>query len=790
MRLLLSTTIVLALSQLIQARTPDYLVTFSTNVNRSNIWDTSTYSIYVMFPDGSNLTKLVSGIEPTSERVIWSPDGTKIAFTANIDGLSGGMHDIYTKDLTSGTVTNLTKLSFGPIFTPSGDYIQHWIYSPVWSPKGDKISFDVINNGRNREVYVVNANGTGAVNVSNHPAPDFGSSWAPDGTRIVFSSRRNNTTPNDSNVDLFTVNADGTKLTNLTLSATQKDFYQWSPTDDVIAFYSAHGTESNLFFINSDGTGLTQVESSGRVCCDPMWSPDGQNIAFVEDVNHDNHYQIIVMNADGSNQLQVTDSTTTPIKHPYIWSPDGERILFSGTSSGGDFLGDLFIVNRDGTALKNATNFLGQYQGSWSSTKFVGSELSVSEDAGRFDDTGYDRLPKVGERISRTLTLRNTGDLPLQIHSLTVDNPSFSIETDSIELLSTDSIQVRLTYKPIKANVDSGTVVISSNDREHPEFRIPVSGATLGSIGPMITLGDRLDFGATVLGKRYVEELLIENKGNRDLVITSVSTGGSFFRSEPDTLVVAPNGGGSISITSAPSEPGSYSDTLRVLSNDPVSPEKEVILSGRGVRPPEGQVVFDFHLAEGDQDIREIGNVEPGKQLTVQINITDVPEIHGWALLLTYDPQKLRYVDGSFRAGYFLPELFSIVDAKRDSIEITAATKNAGRSGSGTLGYISFEALPGFADSSKIVIRETKLRLPAGEEDKKQVWSVATFRSSSVSDYVIQGDFNGDDAVSFDDFFLFADAFGRAEVLYDLNDSGVVDFDDFFIFADNFGKQK
>ena len=50
------------------------------------------------------------------------------------------------------------------------------------------------------------------------------------------------------------------------------------------------------------------------------------------------------------------------------------------------------------------------------------------------------------------------------------------------------------------------------------------------------------------------------------------------------------------------------------------------------------------------------------------------------------------------------------------------------------------------------------------------------------------------DAVDFDDFFLFADNFGKSEgdvgydPLFDISPNGAVDFDDFFRFADDFGK--
>jgi hypothetical protein len=59
-----------------------------------------------------------------------------------------------------------------------------------------------------------------------------------------------------------------------------------------------------------------------------------------------------------------------------------------------------------------------------------------------------------------------------------------------------------------------------------------------------------------------------------------------------------------------------------------------------------------------------------------------------------------------------------------------------------------------------------------------------------VSDRPLAGDFNRDNRVDFDDFFLFAVAFGTRDSRFDLSGDGRVDFDDFFIFAVQFGKSR
>ena len=63
---------------------------------------------------------------------------------------------------------------------------------------------------------------------------------------------------------------------------------------------------------------------------------------------------------------------------------------------------------------------------------------------------------------------------------------------------------------------------------------------------------------------------------------------------------------------------------------------------------------------------------------------------------------------------------------------------------------------------------------------------------AAIDPTALAGDFNGDGAVNFDDFFQFVDVFGQpAEgdaAKFDLDGGGTVDFNDFFQFVDNFGK--
>jgi hypothetical protein len=216
----------------------------------------------------------------------------------------------------------------------------------------------------------------------------------------------------------------------------------------------------------------------------------------------------------------------------------------------------------------------------------------------------------------------------------------------------------------------------------------------------------------------------------------------------------------------------------------------KVALIGTGVVVPEGPITLDSYLAAGDQRRRIVGNAVPGKVYTFQLNVADAPEIQGWSATIEYDPRQVRYVKDSFQGSSFISGLVTLVDENEGGISVggTVLGTDTRKSGNGALGTLSFEVQEGFKDSTYLVIREVSFRRVDGVADKRAVWSVATITWEPMAG-PLRGDFNGDDGVTFDDFFLFADGFGGADPLLDLNGNGVVDFDDFFLFADNFGNE-
>ena len=176
------------------------------------------------------------------------------------------------------------------------------------------------------DVYVINANGTGLIRLTDDPVAEFDPTWSPDGTSIAY--RRQVT--DDRTTDIYVIDANGSGERNLSGDDGAPDWGPaWSPDGDWIAWNAASdaGFGFDLGLIHPDGS-ERMVIKPGVFVEYPAWSPDGSQIAFMSQVAEEgSQYDIFVMGADGSDVNRLT--TTRGSDGWPAWSPDGTRILFS-----------------------------------------------------------------------------------------------------------------------------------------------------------------------------------------------------------------------------------------------------------------------------------------------------------------------------------------------------------------------------------------------------------------------------------------------------------------------------
>ena len=223
-----------------------------------------------------------------------------------------------------------------------------------------------------------------AQTVSGDPA------WSPDGRRISFMRYHFDGSGHVSS-ELYVMNADGSGVRKLTdaLDPNRDLTPTLSPDWRKIAFlrnpcWAVQGActgKSTIYVMNADGGGRHRLARGGsvrkvaggqRVGGDDgyAWSPSGRTLAFISD--RDGHFQIYVVNADGSGERRLTHGSDDG---PPVWSPDGRKIAFvrSVRDRYGTPRGEVWVMNADGSEQRS----LGRGGGpAWSPT--VGRSLSAA----------------------------------------------------------------------------------------------------------------------------------------------------------------------------------------------------------------------------------------------------------------------------------------------------------------------------------------------------------------------------------------------------------------------------
>ena len=267
---------------------------------------------------------------------VWTTGGGTLQYT--LTGLTGGtQYDIQVRAVNAG--------GDGP-----------WSATATGTPtaaSADRIAFSSHRDG-NREIYVMNADGSGVTRLTNNSAEDGSPAWSPDGRRIAFYSLR------DGNYEIYVMNADGSGVTRLTNNSADDVTPAWSPDGRRIAFTSLRDGNYEIYVMNADGSGQSRLTSNSAAAVYPAWSPDGRRIAFYS--LRDGNYEIYVMNADGSSVTRLTNNSAGDFNPD--WSPDGNRIAFDSSRDGNR---EIYVMNADGSGVTRLTNnSVVDYDPAWS----------------------------------------------------------------------------------------------------------------------------------------------------------------------------------------------------------------------------------------------------------------------------------------------------------------------------------------------------------------------------------------------------------------------------------------
>jgi Ca2+-binding RTX toxin-like protein len=200
------------------------------------------------------------------------------------------------------------------------------------------------------------------------------------------------------------VGAVGVAVATMTLA-----WILWSPASGRAAFPGANGLiafdSRQIVVMNPDGTNRTQLTNSTLVSTNPSFSPDAKKLAFVR-AREGGGTDIFTIGVDGSNETRVTDDAADD-DNP-SWSADGSKIAFDRFSTA-DFRKHIYKVNADGSGLSQLTP-TGPSDDSFPAFSPDGAKIAFSSTRDDFNGEIYLMNPD-GTDVTR-VTTNTTGEGP------------------------------------------------------------------------------------------------------------------------------------------------------------------------------------------------------------------------------------------------------------------------------------------------------------------------------------------------------------------------------------------
>jgi TolB protein len=259
-----------------------------------------------------------------------------------------------------------------------------------FSADGKRLIFQSTRDGRScDQQYVMNVDGSAQRRISDGTGKTTCGYFFAYDTKVFYASTRATDSacppkPDRSKgyvwgldrYDIYTANADGSHTQRLTKNGVYTAEGTLSPDGKTIVFTSLKDGDLDIYTMNVDGSNVRRLTSTIGYDGGPFFSPDGKRIVYRayhptdstelaeyhgllrQFIVRPNRMEIWVMNADGSDQHQITHLGGANFA-PFF-TPDGKRIIFSSNYKNphsGEF--DLYLIGDDGGSLEQVTTAAG-----------------------------------------------------------------------------------------------------------------------------------------------------------------------------------------------------------------------------------------------------------------------------------------------------------------------------------------------------------------------------------------------------------------------------------------------
>jgi len=165
-----------------------------------------------------------------------------------------------------------------------------------------------------------------------------------------------------SETDIFSIDPDGSNGLDITAeNGFSEERPAVSPNGQQVVFQSFRDGGWNIFKVNADGSGATDLTNTKHpevVNFEPTWSADGTKVAFMRQRQTEQDQDIWVVNADGTNPVDITEGSSNDESAPEF-SPDGSKIVYVAAGPlpccSVEYNNEIWVMNANGTGQTQLT---------------------------------------------------------------------------------------------------------------------------------------------------------------------------------------------------------------------------------------------------------------------------------------------------------------------------------------------------------------------------------------------------------------------------------------------------